>query len=301
MGNESKRLVRHWMEQGWNRTDMSAIDDCFNPGFVGEDSYSDGPIQGVAGVREFVQGQLAALSDQSVRIDDLVAEEDQIACRLTVTGTHTGLFLGQEPTNASVTIPVMCWCHVENGRFSRIRQIWDIIGVLNQIRAAQTNNPQLVAEYDYDVGVAAETDNDVTRAQTEVNKAVARVWMDGAWNHNRLGLASELFAEDFWFWDPFGPVTKGCEAFCNWANAIDAAFPMPDRRILIHDVIGEGDKTAYRVTLKARHGGDFLGHKPVGKSVDASAIVLVQHADSQFKKAWQIFDVFRVLGQLGAR
>ena len=48
-----------------------------------------------------------AFPDMYVTIDDMVAEGDKVAGRVTMTGTHKGEFMGIPPTNKKVTISLI--------------------------------------------------------------------------------------------------------------------------------------------------------------------------------------------------
>lgn len=51
-----------------------------------------------------VQAILGAFSPLQFRLEQLVAEDDQVVARWSQTGTHTGAFLGIPPTGKAVTL-----------------------------------------------------------------------------------------------------------------------------------------------------------------------------------------------------
>jgi steroid delta-isomerase-like uncharacterized protein len=56
------------------------------------------------GARLFYQGFLAAFPDARITLEDFVAEDDKLAVRFTVDGTHRGDFLGVPATGTRVTV-----------------------------------------------------------------------------------------------------------------------------------------------------------------------------------------------------
>lgn len=54
---------------------------------------------GRAGARPFYQGFFAAFPDARLTLQDLIGEDDRVACRFTLEGTHRGEFLGVAPTH----------------------------------------------------------------------------------------------------------------------------------------------------------------------------------------------------------
>lgn len=299
MTSELKSLVQGWVENGWNCKDLNCIERYFTEDFVGHDPYQP-KILGREGAREFVAGVHGAFSGLEIRVDDMVAEDDLIACRLTVKGRHEGEFMGYPPTHVNVTYPAMALWRIRDGRFCDVWQHWDAFGVLRQIGRTDESVSDL-ATLVFDPGEGPPTTEDVDDGEKARNKETVNHWMDGAWNHGHLKLANDLFTDDVWFWDPSGPPTINRAQFCDWATMIDNAFPLENRSLSIDRLIAEGNKTAYRVTLRGVHGGDFLRVKPTQRCVSASALIMVVHEGSRFKKAWQIFDVLRVLRQLGQK
>ena len=59
--------------------------------------------QGRDGARLFYQAFFAAFPDGRVTIEDLVSEDDKIAARFSISGTHSGEFLGAAPTGKRLT------------------------------------------------------------------------------------------------------------------------------------------------------------------------------------------------------
>ncbi len=74
---------------------------------------------------------LGAFPDLHVEVEDLIAEDDKVVCRNTVTGTHQGTYLGVPPTGRRIT-----WNEIFIFRFAddRITDTWGVVNVLTQMR-----------------------------------------------------------------------------------------------------------------------------------------------------------------------
>jgi len=77
-----------------------------------------------------------------------------------------------------------------------------------------------------------------------------------------------------------------------------AAFP--DAKITFEDVIAEGDKVAFRSTIRGTHQGEFLGIAPTGQEVMLGLLDVVRVEDGKFVEQWGGPDIYDLLQQLGA-
>ena len=68
----------------------------------------------------------------------------------------------------------------------------------------------------------------------------------------------------------------------------------------IHDVITHGDKLVCRMTISAKHTGDFQGTAPTGKSVSFGSHVIWRVRGSQVAEMWVQADFLGLMQQIGA-
>lgn len=74
----------------------------------------------------------------------------------------------------------------------------------------------------------------------------------------------------------------------------------PDLRITVDDLIGEGEKVAWRLGVTGTHTGDFRGVSPTGTEVRFAAQYIFEFRDHKIVRRWTNFDRLGVLVQLGA-
>jgi steroid delta-isomerase-like uncharacterized protein len=131
----------------------------------------------------------------------------------------------------------------------------------------------------------------------EENKAVIRRWFQ-AFNHRYLAAEEAARSADFAAHVPGVPVPLDGEG---WKTFIAAFFTgFPDFRLVIEDLLAEGDRVAARWTFRGTHGGEFLGMAPTGKPVTISAVEVNRLADGKVAEHWVVLDQLGLLQQLGA-
>lgn len=74
----------------------------------------------------------------------------------------------------------------------------------------------------------------------------------------------------------------------------------PDLHITVDDLIGEGEKVAWRLSVRGTHEGEFRGVSPTGTEVRFAAQYIFEFRDQKIIERWTNFDRLGVLVQLGA-
>lgn len=86
---------------------------------------------GVQALKQVWVVLLRAFPDLHVAVEDVIAEDDKIVVRNTVTGTHQGEYRGVPPTGRSVSYQEIFIVRFAGGR---IAEIWGVVDVLSQMR-----------------------------------------------------------------------------------------------------------------------------------------------------------------------
>lgn len=73
-----------------------------------------------------------------------------------------------------------------------------------------------------------------------------------------------------------------------------------DIRHLIHDMVAEGDRVAFRMAIEMTHSGEFMGIPASGKRISGVAIGIMRVADSKIAEFWGSPDVMGLMQQIGA-
>ncbi len=128
---ENKRLVRRYQEI-YNHNDLDALtevlaEDLLTPRIM------PGLPSGLEGAKAAHRIMLAAFPDYQTTIEDLIAEGDKAAARITMRGTHRGEFIGIAPTGKRVEFSGMYIVRIENGKIAEHWGEEDSVSLLTQL------------------------------------------------------------------------------------------------------------------------------------------------------------------------
>jgi steroid delta-isomerase-like uncharacterized protein len=126
-----KQIARQVPEAIATQRDLDLVADVF-----AEDAVEHGPFgdhHGPSAIRENIGGVLDAFPDLTATVEDVIAEGDRVAMRVTLRGTHEGPFLGFEPTGRSFAIRNMVLSRLEAGRIAERWLQPDVSGQLTQL------------------------------------------------------------------------------------------------------------------------------------------------------------------------
>jgi len=102
-------------------------------GFRAAGSRQGDPLGGTTENRQFIKGLRAAFPDLHFTVLDQVAEEDKVAVRYRVQGTHLGEFQGMPPTRKQVAYSGILIYRIANGRIAEQWTEIDLLGFLKQL------------------------------------------------------------------------------------------------------------------------------------------------------------------------
>jgi steroid delta-isomerase-like uncharacterized protein len=111
---ENKNIVRRYQEI-YNSNNLDALlevvsEDLLTPKIM------PGIPPGIEGAKAAHQIMLAGFPDYQTTIEDLIAEGDKVVARITMTGTHTGDFMGIPPTGKHISFTGIYVSKIANGR-----------------------------------------------------------------------------------------------------------------------------------------------------------------------------------------
>lgn len=131
MSTESnKQLIRDFFDQVWNQGDESAI-----ARFIAENAGGNDPDFGTGreGFTQQWRAWQSAFSNLNFAIEEIIAEGDTVVARWTLTGKHTGPFLGLEATNRDIRVGGMSMDHLKDGVLVSGFDGWDNLGLRQQL------------------------------------------------------------------------------------------------------------------------------------------------------------------------
>ena len=129
----NKATVRRWITEGWNKGNLSLVDEMYTPDFVQHDPGSPVPVTSHEALKGYVTVFRTAIPDLQFTIDDLVAEADKVLWRFTARGTQTGALMAIPPTGRSATVTGMVLFRFANGKIAEVWVNVDNLGLLQQL------------------------------------------------------------------------------------------------------------------------------------------------------------------------
>jgi steroid delta-isomerase-like uncharacterized protein len=131
--NAAARGIFETLEHG----NLDALDAIISPDYVLHDPSMPEEVRGVEGAREMIETYRSAFGLR-VTIEHQFAYGDYVATRYTAHGTHDSEFLGVPPTGREMTAAGICISRCRDGKVVEEWDLWDTLGVLQQISAPTT-------------------------------------------------------------------------------------------------------------------------------------------------------------------
>jgi predicted ester cyclase len=134
VGEQNKALVRHFLDEV-NKKNFSVVEEVLLPSFVQHSVVATSP--GRQGVVDLYNALKKGFPDFRFDVDDMIAEGNRVAVRMTGRYTHKGEFLGVAPTGKAVVLLKMDFFTFVNGRCSEHWDSADRLGLLQQLGAIE--------------------------------------------------------------------------------------------------------------------------------------------------------------------
>ena len=137
MPADLKQLSRRWFEEVWNRRRAEVIEQMLAHDVIAH-GLGESPDSGPAGVSQFIafwEKFCGAFPDIRIDVEDVIAEGDRSAVRLSFGGTHDGHHLGIQPSGKSVRATALCMMRWRDGQIVEAWNEFDAMGLMRQVGA----------------------------------------------------------------------------------------------------------------------------------------------------------------------
>jgi steroid delta-isomerase-like uncharacterized protein len=138
----NKALLRRFYEELWTKGNLEVI-----PELVAEDFVDHHALPGAPPGRErlaaLVTTWRTAFPDMRETCEDLIAEGDKVVGRFTMSGTHSGAFMGVPPTGRRVTMSGIDIVRVVEGKITEFWYGEHLLELMQQLGAV----PDFAADY----------------------------------------------------------------------------------------------------------------------------------------------------------
>lgn len=132
---ENKAMLRRNCEEILNKGDLAVADEIFAANYVYHGSGGQ-EFKGPEGFKQLTTMLRTAFPDLHFTIEDMVAEGDKVAHRLTLRGTHKGDLMGIAPTGKQVTTTAITISRFVGGKEVEAWSNMDMLGMMQQLGVA---------------------------------------------------------------------------------------------------------------------------------------------------------------------
>lgn len=128
----NKGIVRRFIDEVFLKGDFDAVDELLTDDFT---PHTWGGTTGKRGLKEAIERVSAGISDEEMTIEDIIAEGDLVAVRLTSAATHTGDFMGMPASGKRYEIGEIHLFRLLDGKVAEHWHQADFMGMMKQLGA----------------------------------------------------------------------------------------------------------------------------------------------------------------------
>jgi steroid delta-isomerase-like uncharacterized protein len=132
MSAEAKKAIVRRYQEALNANNLEALDEIVAPDLQTPDMLPGFPA-GLEGAKRIHEATLAAWPDFHVAIEDLIAEGDLVAARITMTGTAVRPAFGLPGSGNKFRVPGMYMVRIVDGKIVEHWGLEDAISLMQQI------------------------------------------------------------------------------------------------------------------------------------------------------------------------
>ena len=138
MTTESNKALMQRFTQFINTASEELAGELISPDAIFHVPGSAEPMRGPAGYLAVIGMMRGGFPDIRWTLEETIAEDDNVAARFTMRGTHKGTFYGVPPTGKKIEVKAMNIYRFSNGKILEEHGQSDLLGLLQQIGAVPT-------------------------------------------------------------------------------------------------------------------------------------------------------------------
>lgn len=125
--------VAAFIEAFWNQNDLDSTE-----GFLSAD-YVEHNYQSKEGLKQFAKQVLASFPDKHYTVEEILGQGDKVLVRMTMRGTHQGMFYGNAPKGNAAEVTLYREYRVVDGKIAEHRGWIDLVTLLMQVKGQMAN------------------------------------------------------------------------------------------------------------------------------------------------------------------
>lgn len=138
MSGENKAILRRFIEEVWNKGDLSLADQLLSAEYTHHDTATPDQGPGPESEKGRVNLYRTAFPDLRFTVQDLLADGDMLTTRWTCEGTHRGPLNGIAPTGKKIKVSGITINRFAGGKIAEGWVNWDALGLLQQLEVVPT-------------------------------------------------------------------------------------------------------------------------------------------------------------------
>jgi steroid delta-isomerase-like uncharacterized protein len=130
---ENKVQFRRTYDELFNQGNLALAEEVIAPDYINHEMPPGMNNRGPEAIRQVVMMLRTAFPDLHFTVDELIAEGDTVAGRVTMSGTHQGSFMGIAPTGRSVQQAHIHFVRFVDGKAVEQRAVRDDLTLMRQL------------------------------------------------------------------------------------------------------------------------------------------------------------------------
>jgi len=281
---EIKKIVRREIEEIWNKGNLEAAEEIVDGDYVLHEAAEE--IKGLDSFKVFARDFRTAFPNAHFDINDVIAEGDKVVVRYTFKGKHDSDYVGIASTSKEVTATGIRLSRVADGKLQETWNYLDKLSILVQLG-------WWVPPKDWKLAFTwGEPVEPILNAQDDPgkNRIVARRGLEALWSTGDMAIADKIYATNFVNHEITHRQYCDLESYKKYVAVVHDI--MRDFRVVVEDLIAEGDKVAIRWNVS---GTD----KTSGTAYAWGGISNFRFSDYKIVEAWWSRDALGITQQMG--
>jgi len=94
---ENKTILHRMIVEAWNKGNLAVVDELVAANYEGHDPSWPEIVRGPEGFKQWVGAVRTLFPDFQITVEEVIAEGDKVAARISMRGTHRGAIPGFPP------------------------------------------------------------------------------------------------------------------------------------------------------------------------------------------------------------
>ena len=130
---DNKQIVRRFIDECWNQGKLNVVSELVADKCRFHDPVFPSLTSGADNMKNHIESSRRGFPDLKFKIDDTIAERNEVVIHWTANGTHNGPFLGMQPTNRKATVSGTSIYRIEGNKIAEEWVYWNLMTMMEQL------------------------------------------------------------------------------------------------------------------------------------------------------------------------